>query len=265
VQDLLIVPTFDRPEMLWLCLEHIAKSHGTKDVLTVVYVDAHVGHMPPRDEIEQVIAKFPQLSIRVIYRQPHTFHGNSFNVMMAFKDAYHTKAEHVFMIEDDVMVHPDFFLWHRQQHADQALGCSIGVVKEPQYGHYASLGVCFQRDMLRLIVPHCQVAYFSNLRAYCKTRFPPSKTDCEQDGVFCRVLEGLPVAWPLVPYAQHVGWYGYHRKKSVRPQGDLYARYQQVKYVLTNPVVLRQWVKDFGDIKLLQLSATSGTVSSAAE
>ena len=265
MQDILIVPTFDRPEMLWLCLDHIASSHGSSNLRILVYVDAHVGQMPPRGEIEQVLAKFPQLTIRPIYRQPHMFHGNSFNVMMAFKDAYESKAEHVFMIEDDVMVHPEFFRWHRQQHEDQVLGCSIGVVKEPQYGHYASLGVCFRREMLKLIVPHCQVAYFSNLRAYCKTRFPPSKTDCEQDGVFCRVLEGFPVAWPLVPYAQHVGWYGYHRKRSVRPQGTLSERYLQVKHVLTSATILRHWVKDFGDIKVLQLSATSGTVSGAAE
>jgi hypothetical protein len=252
--------------MLWLCLEHIARSPDSKHLSVMVYADAHVGHTTPREEIEQVVDKFPHLNIQVGFRNPHPFHGNSFNVLMAFKDAfYEPQVRYVFMIEDDVMVHPQFFQWHWTAHAAKTLGCSIGVIKEPQYGPYASLGVCFRREMLGLIVPHCQVAYFHNLRMYCKTRFAPSKFDCEQDGLFCRVLIGHSIAWPPIPYAQHVGWYGYHRKKSIRPVGTLAERYYQVKHVLTSATALRQWVKDFGDIKVLQLSATSGTVSGAAE
>jgi hypothetical protein len=251
--------------MLWLCLDHIARSPDSKDLLIRVYVDAHVGHTIPREEIEQVVAKFSHLNIRVGFRPPHTFHGNSFNVMMAFRDAHQSNARYVFMIEDDVMIHPLFFEWHRIVQEEQPLGCSIGVMKEPHFGLYASLGVCFKREMLKLIVPHCKVEYFHNLRGYCQTRFPPSKVDCEQDGLFCRVLAGHHIAWPRVPYAQHVGWYGYHRKKSIRPVGTLAERYYQVKHVLKSATALRQWMKDFGDIKPLQLSATSHTVSGAAE
>ena len=262
MQDIVIVPTYDRPEMLWVCLEHLAASPDSQEVQIRIVVDAHIGQPPPpRADIEAVIEKFPQLSLQIGYRPSHQFHGNSFNVLMAYRDVYNsTDAQYVYLVEDDVMIHPLFFEWHRLQHETQRLGCSIAVVKEPQYGRYASLGVCFRREVLKVILPHCRVAYFQNMRAYCRMHFPPSKTDCEQDGLFCRLLAGHEIVWAPTPLAQHVGWYGYHRKRSVRPTGTLDERYEQVKRGLSCSETLRGWVRDFWDIKPLQLTAPSGTV-----
>lgn len=255
MQDLVLIPTFSRPEMLWLCLDYLAASPDVQSVKIRVYVDAHVGNLPPKAEIETVLRKFPQLSIQVGFRPPHHFHGNSFNVLMAYKDAYDSDAQHVFLVEDDILVRPNFFAWHRQQH-QRKIGCSIGVVKERQHGLYASLGSCFHREMIRLVLPHCKTEYFTNLRAYCKQKFPPAAWDCEQDGLWCRVLvDQPPVVWATTPVAQHVGWYGYHRKRSVRPTGTLKERYEQVKMVLSSPENLRLWSKDFGDVAPLQLVA----------
>jgi len=249
VQDLVIIPTYERPEMLWLCLEHLAGSPDHHTVQIQVYVDNHIGQAPPPvQEIVEVVQKFRQLDIRVKARQPHQFHGNSLNVMMAYKDAYETDAKLVFLIEDDVLIHPQFFAWHRQQH-EQKIGCSIGVVREKQHGPYASLGVCFRRETLKLLVPHCRVEYFQNLRGYCRKYWPPSLPwDCEQDGLWCRLLIGHHIVWSPTPMAQHVGWYGYHRKKSIKPHGTLEQRFAQVQEVLTNAAVLRVWQKDFGDV-----------------
>lgn len=254
MQDIVIVPTYERPEMLWHCLKHIAASPDHKTVEIWVYVDNHIGQPPPPiEEIKEVVWKFPQLTIQLKARPPHQFHGNSLNVMMAYKDAYAgTEARLVFMIEDDVLIHPEFFAWHRTQHAEckgcPSIGCSIGVVKEKQYGPYASLGVCFKRETLKFLLPHCRVEYFHNLRGYCRQHFPPVSWDCEQDGLWCRLLMNQKIVWATTPMAQHVGWYGYHRKKSTRPQGTLEQRFDQVRQVLTNPSILRVWQKEFGDV-----------------
>jgi hypothetical protein len=253
MQDLVIIPTYDRPEMLWLCLEYFAACPDAQLVQIWVVVDAHVGLPPPREEIEAVVEKFPQLPVQIRYRHPHQFHGNSYNVLMAYKEAYETLHRYVFLVEDDVMIHPDFFAWHRVTHSfDGRLGCSIAVVKEPQHSHYASLGVCFRRDILRLILPHCRPAYFEHMREYCREHFPRSRVDCEQDGLFCRLLATHRVVYATTPYAQHVGWYGYHRKRSVRPYGSLEERHAQVKRALASPESLRGWMRDFWDIRPLQ-------------
>lgn len=247
-QDIVIVPTYDRPEMLWLCLEYLSRCSGIKSVQIRIYVDAHIGQPSMREEVAEVLDKFTHLSIQVGYRYAHQFSGNSFNVLMAYKDAFETESKYVFLVEDDVLVRPEFLAWHRLLHMNQALGCSIAVAKEPQFGPYVSLGVGFRREMLALIVPHCRMRYFQNMRAYCRMTFPPSRLDCEQDGLWARVLVGQEVAWALEPLAQHVGWYGYHRQKSIRPQGSLTERYHQVKYTLTNNVILQAWSRDFNDI-----------------
>lgn len=252
MQDIVILPTYDRPEMLWLCLEYLSKCPDTRWTQIRIYVDAHIGEKPPRDEIEEVLEKFPRLSIQIGFRHPHQYPGNSYNLMMAYKDAYHSEAERVYLVEDDVLIHPEFFRWHRMMHTGQMLGCSIAV-QNPGHGAYASLGVCFKREMLHLILPHCRPAYFQNMRNYCKAVFAPSKFDCEQDGLWARVLAGHPVVWAPYPFAQHVGWYGYHRKKSIRPQGTLDERYAQVLETLTTPAILHQQMRDFGDIVPLEI------------
>lgn len=256
MQDIVIVPTYDRPEMLWLCLDHLAASPDIYDGVQIwVVVDAHLGQNThtSKEDIQAVIEKFPRLSLRIGYRPPHQFHGNSFNVLMAYRDAFNTKARYVYLVEDDVMVHPLFFAWHQRQH-EKEIGASIAVVKEPFHSHYASWGVCFRRETLQLIVPHCQMAYFQNMSRYCRTRFPPSKIHCEQDGLFCRVLAHHKVVYATTPMAQHVGWYGYHRPKGVRPQGTLEERYQQVKQALVSVESLQNVVRDrFGDVHPLRI------------
>ena len=251
MQDILIIPTYDRPEMLWLCLEFLAASPESNSVQVRVVVDAHVNQPPPpRTEILEVLEKFPQLSLQVGFRPSHQFPGNSFNVLMAYRDAYETEAELIFMVEDDVLISPDFFDWHRCHHAITPLACTIGV-QNPGHGAYASLGVCFRREFFRLLLPHCRAAYFQNMRNYCRSYFPASPFDCEQDGLLARLLKDYPVLWAKTPKAQHVGWYGYHRKKSIRPTGTLEQRFEQVKATLRSEVALSSLMKDFGDIRTL--------------
>lgn len=250
MQDVLIIPTFDRPELLWLCLEYLVASPESRNLEVRVYADCHVEQAPPQEEIEAVLGMFPQLSVRTVFRPPHEYNGNSYNLLMAYRDAFESLAQHVFMIEDDVLIHPQFFTWHRAQHLGRHLGCSIAV-ENPGHGVYASLGVCFRREILRNLMPHCRPEYFQNMRGYCKAKFPPSKFDCEQDGLLARILSGQPVVWATEPMAQHVGWYGYHRKRSIRPTGTLLQRYEQVKRVLSNRDILQSWVRDFGDIQVI--------------
>jgi hypothetical protein len=245
--------------MLWLCLEHFAACPESADVRVWVYVDAHVNQPSvPREEILAVVKKFPQLSVEVTFRAPHRYLGNSFNVLMAYKDAYQSKAQHVFLIEDDVVISPGFFAWHRAQHDGHLLGCSIAIEKGPRQGPYASLGVCFRREVLQVVVPHCNDAYFRSMEGYIRERFfskGKPALDYEQDGLIARLLDGYKVAWAQTPLAQHVGWYGYHRARSTRPKGSLEDRYRQIRHVLSDSHLLRVWSRDFGDIVPLQLSA----------
>ena len=56
------------------------------------------------------------VTIRGIHRKAHTTYGNSFNVLESFREAYATDARYVYLLEDDVLVMPDYFEWHEAAH-----------------------------------------------------------------------------------------------------------------------------------------------------
>ncbi len=117
-------------------------------------------------------------------------------------------------------------------------------------GHMRRWACASDANPLAPIVKHARATYYSNMREYCKLYFPPSQFECEQDGLIARCLSGQRVAWAKQqPKVQHVGWYGYHRPKSVRPAGSLEQKYALVKTLLQNPERLKRYVKDFHDIK----------------
>jgi hypothetical protein len=234
----LIVPTFSRPEMLWCCLEHIANCPESKQLVISVCVDWHENQpKPPLREIDEVIAKFKHLAITRVVRWPHHYSGNSYNVMTSYCEALAAGADLTFMVEDDVMVQPDFFKWHYLVHSAHRVFCSIGTMnnrsgKTESTDDYASLGVCFPKESLKLICQHANHLYFSDLVGYCKKTFGNlmAKEDYEQDGLITRVMgsvKGVSI-WPTEYKAKHIGWYGYHRPQD-RPTGTLQERYEAVK------------------------------------
>lgn len=229
MSSVVIVPTFDRPEMLWLCLEHITACPAARNYDVRVQVDMRDGHAP----LPELAAVQDHFGVDLHFTPAHAHHGNSFNLLTAYRRAYedHAEFDRVFLVEDDVLVSPDFFAWHDLVHRYAQPAASIGV-RNPGHGAYASLGVCLPRKTVERVLDHAVLAYFRDMRGYCRFAFPPSQFDCEQDGLIARVLAGRTVAWADPPVCSHVGWYGYHRKKAQRPTGTLEERVAQVRSAL---------------------------------
>ena len=235
--DIVIVPTFSRPEMLQVCLEHIFACPEAADAEVRVVVDQHAGRLTPLLEIREVARHFPVVTI---VREPHRYSGNSFNVLSSYTEAYQSQAELVYLVEDDVMVSPDFFTWHRQVQLDADPFCSIAIanprrpVQRLEGFHlecdYASLGVCFRRGRLRAVIDHAVANYYVNQIGYLRRHFAAGDFFAEQDGLIKRVMEKheFTAAWACVPRARHVGWYGYHRPAH-RPHGPLHSRIATVR------------------------------------
>jgi hypothetical protein len=267
MKDIVIIPTYSRPEMLWLCLEHLAKCPEISGMDVRIYVDAHdaVRTAPPVPEINEVLARFPHLPLTVNWRTRHRYDGNTFNVMTAYAEAHTTDAEFVYLVEDDVMVRPDFFAWHRGAQAAGQWFCSIasrflkqgGRLHDDGYivdNRYASIGVCFKRENLAPIVEHAHQHYFGNMSGYLNTVFKDGRADqfTEQDGLITRVMERgrLLSIWPTnEPRAFHQGFYGYHRWNCPRPQGTLEQRYEYVKRVSRDPAALKALSKNVNDVE----------------
>ena len=266
-RDILIVPTYSRPEMLAVCMERISLCPEAAELEIRVCVDNHLGvaTIPPLKEIGEVLQRYPTLEVRAIVREAHQFAGNTYNLMRAYLEAYDSEARFVFMVEDDVLVAPDFFAWH---YAAQKTGdwfCSVastcrkqGALQEEYIiaKGYTSIGVCFERQKLKPIIEHASPAYFGNLTGYMRKAFPSTGVPdqyTEQDGLITRILldSNQYSIWPRRARCQHVGWYGYHRWRGSKPAGSLDERIEQVKKTICDPAALKRVVRDYSDIEPL--------------
>ena len=268
--DVVIIPTFSRPEFLWACLDRLAACPEVGNVKIWVVADHHLGHPPAIAEITRVVERFAHLPIVLTERWPHEYDGNSFNVLEAYRQAFETGCEFVFQLEDDVLVSPDFLTWHYRTQAAGDWFCSVSCKNPFQVvagdagdyytsaGDFSSYGVCFNRQSLAEILEHARPEYYGRMTEYVVEHFPNSVFGLswtEQDGLIRRVLMAgnRPAAWSTVPRSQHAGWYGYHRGNGPRPGGHLEQRYQRLLDILNTPGEIERLSVDFNDLEPLHV------------
>ena len=259
-RDLLIIPTFNRPEMLTLCIEGLMRTKGLDDIEIWIVVDDHMKERYDPDFSKPVylLKDIPAGWLRVIMRSPHNCFGNSRSIMEAYKEAYFTDARLVFMVEDDIVVSEDFFRWCYSVHGDDRIACAVATRPEREgheiknrEGHYvesdfASGAVCWKRQALAAVVPHACGSYYHRLNGYCDEHWPTSVLrggHGEQDGLLRRIIaaEKLRVAWPWYPRAKHIGIYGYH---DPRPAGTYQERLSALRKILEDPAEVSKWRGD---------------------
>jgi hypothetical protein len=262
VNDVVIVPTYHRPELLQLCLEHLSvcPEISTKDVWVRHDNRLLIGRFV--EESESVVRGFGgRLNIQFAMSQPHVDAGNSWNVLTAYKDALDAGAQRVYLVEDDVLVSPDFFTWHDAMYERHPnLFCSVGwhcLRRGPEIPRgstdqnayflstedFASIGVAWTAPNLRAVIKHAVTEYFCGPQSYVQGHFPKNPLSAyfsEQDGLIMRVLGAsneysrAPVAWPYLRRCHHVGYYGYHRPKAERPVGEYSDRLANARRIVSD-------------------------------
>lgn len=249
MKDVVLIPTYSRPEFLTITLEHIEQNPDAKEYLYIFALDAWF-----KRELLQVIQRFRNKGFSVHERRtPRTSYKlgkQSHNVLTGYKLAQEKAKEFVFLIEEDIFVANDFFKWHKAVHSDNPnLFCSIGSRNHntifrtsdnlnhyyTSHLDYQSWGVCFRKEKLDLILQHAKEDYYNDPVKYIEKRFPNSKIGkyfVEQDGLIRRVQEELyqhPIAFPHVPRAFHGGFYGYNRGRKI--EGTLAKKIEELRRI----------------------------------
>lgn len=227
MREVTIIPTFKRPEMLFYCMSLIRAADPKMPI--VVFPDRGTAS---DKELQGVIDSFdPDITVAMFVPE-HDYYGNSYNVMEALRWAYNSNCPTIYYIEDDVMVHPDFFAWHREIHEDcfdQNLFASMGWVfnqhapisNDVQFQPwYYAIGTCFKRDKLGLIVQHATPRYYDAMPEYIEKTFhgsalnsPINISHYEQDGLIQRVMDvdkSQTVACGIAK-CTHLGMFGYNQ------------------------------------------------------
>lgn len=270
-----LIPCFNRPELLHHALRCI-EAANPEGIHFLFRPDR--GASPENLEVISTF-KFPYTILPEPIKARYAgIMKQSWSVLTGYGEAVKLAGDGlVYYIEDDVMVAPEFFEWHRLGHEQgRGLFCSIasedtntpedkrseqnsiGIIDErleyPEAtiwkarvsdGTYRSIGVCWTAENLRKFVqPHVNPSYFLNPWMYLKQTFPNSPWKgswCEQDGLIRRIqLEsGLPIAYPFEPLCYHAGYYGTNRGNPNKPKGTLQQRIEEVGNVIYSDEKMR--------------------------
>jgi hypothetical protein len=245
MKEVVIVPTYDRSEFLYCCLEAIRAVEST--------IPIHV--FPDRGTDESAVtSQFPGVTEHKTLQ--HSYHGNSFNMLEALKWAYqqNERWDRVYVIEDDAIINGTFFSWSRQalvmwpdsfaacawQYSPDALVSDGPDLRIPWY-----LSVCtaLPRSSIFSVVQHARIDYYGDMKGYLDRTYPAShrrgSMHYEQDGLILRVMESESkrAVWPRRPRATHCGFRGYHMSTE-KATGSLEERIAIIKLALKNPQLL---------------------------
>ncbi len=279
MHDIVLIPTFRRPEYLTLCLEHIAAAlplaDGWKQI--IVMHDMHGRYAEPVDASRRVVESFKEkLQIEFHVRAPHNYYGNSYNCLELYRQALDQPGVRlIYLIEDDVLVTPYFFAWHEAVQDRSNYFATVGWTcfrntnfkrSDNPCGYietnkdYASIGVCWRPEKLATFVAHATPEYYDNSAAYLQRTFPSSQYGAgwtEQDGIITRMLEEANnrwVAWPSRSRCFHVGVSGFHRAaghqfKGLNARRDLDECVEELRAALLSNTIKSLVSDPFGDVE----------------
>lgn len=222
MNEVVVVPTYNRPEFLYCCLSRIRKVEPSIPVL--VFPDR--GTWKNRLLLEICHA----LKARVVQVPEHDYYGNSYNALEALRFAYNAGADLTYYVEDDVMIHDDFFSWHRRVHEDydDIFGAMAWIFNryapiedaDMFQPWYYAIGTSFTRKKLLKIVEHATPLYYADMQGYILKHFSGSALNAsfgiahyEQDGIIQRVLidDNTQVVSPGIARCSHIGLLGYNQ------------------------------------------------------
>ena len=225
MKELVIVPTYKREELLWLCLEAIRR----EDALIPVYVFSDHA-----EDSKDFAAVCHGHFCTPMVRPEHNYFGNSYNViesMRALLRAY-SELEILHLIEDDTILHPGYFSWARAKLANGNYQAVCGHIGNHLDTWYTSPCASWNVACLRKCLEFVPEGYFCETREGMQKildeceHFKASRFrygSAEQDGFFLRCIEhfGWRTAFPEKPLCTHLGWHGYNRPRSDGPVGTL--------------------------------------------
>jgi hypothetical protein len=234
MQGIVIIPCWNRPGFLHVCLEHIKNAKGFDNYEYYFCVDRGNYSL-----YQNVICSFSAKNSECVIRPPHNYKGNVYNFLNAFRDIQKKGKAYdiIHLIEDDVFIAPDYFDYHLKAweavkdekdvfavsacRNDNLKDAAFEIRMNPDsaiYLHqsYQSLGVSFTMQSINKIARHAIPAYWNFPVQYLQNTFPSSKLpkgQAEQAGLIHRIViqDNLQCAFPVVPRAYHAGFAGKNR------------------------------------------------------
>jgi hypothetical protein len=194
--------------MLALALQKLQNSNRPDNLDVRIFADVQAD----LESVEYVRdLYFPEALI--FQAKPHLdAPSGCWNILNSIKQGYETGAEHIILLEEDVLVRSGFFDWHLNPLNRQYLAtCGRKDPHHyPRYGPlYTNPGSCLRRELVEQLILHINSAYFTRLREYLDEHFEPWPSQSSlDDGLIRRVIRqmGGQAVYPEEPVCAHIGW-----------------------------------------------------------
>lgn len=242
--NVILRPVYDRPEMLYLSVEHeiAARKHHMieGDFITLFLVE----HGSPQLTLK-LIEQYPFRSYCVL--RPRKF-GLTINILEGMKEAFSLADDYVIYIEDDILLHRTYFEYMDTLLNMEDLGeWSVlspynknddGDVNEVFRGHhYAALAPLINKEFYGKYILECSTPrYYNNPPEFVSSlnymysdhwesgeyKYKDT-THYEQAGLINRLVDAamidddMHVIMPKVNRHQHIGYFGKNRPGGTIP------------------------------------------------
>ncbi len=217
------MPVCHRPEFLALSLEKLDLSASTPGDIRIYLDDVSDERFL---EVEWVRNTY--LPRAEIFRSEHhvACPSGTWNILNAIKQGWETGSNIVYLIEEDVLIKPEYFIWASEQMATGKYLAACGRKDRNHFPLYGSLytnpASALSRSLLNELIPHINDDYFVRLRAYLDEKFGLWDTQSYlDDGLIRRVIRqmGGQAVYPETPVCAHQGWRFYNKL-------DIYMNYE---------------------------------------
>lgn len=233
--------------MLALSLEKLALQKQEFDVH--IYLDTCTEEK--LDEVQYVRDKY--FPTALIFRaQGHVYApSGSWNILNAIKGGYESGADFVCLVEEDVMVRPNYMEYHEKWHSllfSEPVALCGRLIEKYGRDYYTNPGSSLSRSLLDCIVPHINNEFFADRVGYLSEHFPdwPEASPLD-DGLIRRVIKQVDgrIYFPDKPVAVHQGFSGYQKIVGYKTEGSIEDRIAQLRTILEKVDPNARYFADF--------------------
>ena len=245
--NVILRPVFNRPEMLTLSLEHEIAAREKYDLCD--FITLFLIEHGSDDKTKELVKNYPY-SAKYVVREKKF--GLTVNILEGMKTAFDMADEFVLHLEDDILLHKDYFVYMKTLQDLVGENYSVlspycpddgGDVNEVnKHNHYAALAPIISKKFFETFVRPCAIEqYYRN-----PVRFTTQLNDMykdfwdsrkykytnaqhhEQAGLINRLVDVAIIErdWylymPRVNRQQHIGYFGKNRPGGKIP-GDSYS------------------------------------------
>lgn len=240
MREVVAIPTAHRPELLAITLEKLSAARNRPEVH--IYADSVPESRLREIEIVRDLYLPEAFLFRAKAHAPAV--SGTWNILNSIKDAARW-VDTVYLVEEDVLVYPYFFEWHRAQTTD--ISCGRIMHTHPDFKLYTNPGSRWGKKALDALVPHICSEYFQDRDAYC-AKFPPVHISTLDDGLMRRVIAANELTWnfPEKPVCAHAGFRLLNQVDIYMiGDGTLEERIVRVRELIANPPNRERYARDW--------------------